>query len=101
MSLLFLFTLASDEWTGLGLTASDWAASLTLLLVIVTTGWKISAMVNKLTNSIENLNKTNRQLNESYNRLSRRIENHETRLVRTEERLNEAFHRIKEENKHD
>ena len=110
----FIFTAASQEWTGLGLTAGDWCAVITLVVLLISSlgGLLIvvlrdkltnplSAVITKLSDTVDRLIDANRQRDRQYEELTRHVAKHDRQFVRDEERINEIFRRIKGDNKNE
>ena len=108
---IFTLTASAQEWTGLGLTAGDWCAVITLIILLITSlgGLLIVVLRDKLTNplsdvitklsdTVDRLIDANRQRDKQYEELTRHVAKHDRQFVRDEERINEIFHRLKGDN---
>lgn len=97
----------TQEWTGLGLTASDWAAVITLLILLITTlgGLLIvvlrdkltnplSRVIDKLSDSVDRLVKANDKRDKQYEELTEHVAKHDQQFVRDEERINEIYRQL-------
>ena len=111
---IFTLTASAQEWTGLGLTAGDWCAVITLIILLITSlgGLLIVVLRDKLTNplsdvitklsdTVDRLIDANRQRDKQYEELTRHVAKHDRQFVRDEERINEIFRRIKGDNKNE
>lgn len=109
-----IFTFASSEWTGLGLTAGDWAAVITLIILLITTlgGLLIivlrekltnplSEIITKLSDTVDRLIKANEKRDKQYDELTRHVAKHDRQFVRDEERIAEIFRRLEGDEKHE
>ena len=107
-------TASAQEWTGLGLTAGDWCAVITLVVLLISSlgGLLIvvlrdkltnplSAVITKLSDTVDRLIDANRQRDRQYEELTRHVAKHDRQFVRDEERINEIFRRIKGDNKNE
>lgn len=107
----FIFTAASQEWTGLGLTAGDWCAVITLIILLITSlgGLLIIVLRDKLTNplsqvitklsdTVDRLIEANRERDAQYEELTQHVAKHDKQFVRDEERIAELFRQIKGDN---
>lgn len=97
----------TQEWTGLGLTAADWAAVITVIILIISTlsGLLILVLKDKLTNplslvidklsdSVDRLVKANDKRDEQYKELTEHVAKHDRQFVRDEERINEIYRQL-------
>ena len=93
-----LFMLGAAEWTGMGLTATDWVALITLAGSCI--GLLIGAikLIDDLRHAIADLNDTIKDMNEAnakrdrdYQKLSEHLAKHDSQFVRDEERIAELF----------
>lgn len=98
----------TQEWTGLGLTASDWAAVITLLLLLISTlgGLLIvvlrdkltnplSRVIDKLSDTVDRLIEANTKRDEQYVELTKHVEEHDKQFIKDEAKINEMFDLIK------
>lgn len=98
----------TQEWTGLGLTASDWAAVITLLLLLISTlgGLLIvvlrdkltnplSRVIDKLSDTVDRLIEANTKRDEQYAELTKHVEQHDKQFILDEAKINEMFDLIK------
>lgn len=98
----------TQEWTGLGLTASDWAAVITLLLLLISTlgGLLIvvlrdkltnplSRVIDKLSDTVDRLIEANTKRDEQYAELTKHVEQHDKQFILDEAKINEVFDLIK------
>ena len=98
----------AQEWTGLGLTASDWAAVITLLLLLISTlgGLLIivlrdkstnplSRVIDKLSDTVDRLIEANTKRDEQYTELTKHVEQHDKQFIQDEAKINEVFDLIK------
>lgn len=98
----------AQEWTGLGLTASDWAAVITLLLLLISTlgGLLIvvlrdkltnplSRVIDKLSDTVDRLIEANTKRDEQYVELTKHVEQHDKQFIKDEAKINEMFDLIK------
>lgn len=98
----------AQEWTGLGLTASDWAAVITLLLLLISTlgGLLIvvlrdkltnplSRVIDKLSDTVDRLIEANTKRDEQYVELTKHVEQHDKQFIQDEAKINEVFDLIK------
>lgn len=101
----------TQEWTGLGLTASDWAAVITLLLLLISTlgGLLIvvlrdkltnplSRVIDKLSDTVDRLIEANTKRDEQYVELTKHVEQHDKQFILDEAKINEVFDLIKNGN---
>lgn len=101
----------AQEWTGLGLTASDWAAVITLLLLLISTlgGLLIvvlrdkltnplSRVIDKLSDTVDRLIEANTKRDEQYVELTKHVEQHDKQFILDEAKINEVFDLIKNGN---
>ena len=96
------FIITAAEWTGLGLTAADWVALITLvggLLGVLVGGIKL---IDDLRHAISDLNQTVKDMNEAndrrdadYRKMSNHLQKHDKQFIRDEERINEIFRLLK------
>lgn len=111
---IFKLTASAQEWTGLGLTAGDWCAVITLVVLLISSlgGLLIvvlrdkltnplSAVITKLSDTVDRLIDANRERDRQYEELTRHVAKHDRQFVRDEERINEIFRRIKGDNKNE
>ena len=111
---IITLTASAQEWTGLGLTAGDWCAVITLVVLLISSlgGLLIvvlrdkltnplSAVITKLSDTVDRLIDANRQRDRQYEELTRHVAKHDRQFVRDEERINEIFRRIKGDNKNE
>lgn len=114
MQFLNFCTTASSEWTGLGLTAGDWCAVITLIILLITSlgGLLIVVLRDKLTNplsdvitklsdTVDRLIKANEQRDKQYDELTRHVAKHDRQFVRDEERIAEIFRRLEGDHKNE
>ena len=98
----------TQEWTGLGLTASDWAAVITLLLLLISTlgGLLIvvlrdkltnplSRVIDKLSDTVDRLIEANTKRDEQYVELTKHVEQHDKQFIKDEAKINKMFDLIK------
>ena len=98
---------ANREWVGLGMTAADWAAVITLLILLITTlgGLLIvvlrdkltnplSLVIDKLSDSVDRLVKANDKRDQQYKELTEHVAKHDQQFVRDEERINEIYRQL-------
>lgn len=108
---MFTLTASAQEWTGLGLTAGDWCAVITLIILLITSlgGLLIvilrdkltnplSEVITKLSDTVDRLIEANKQRDEQYDELTKHVARHDKQFVRDEERIAEIFRRLKEGN---
>ena len=95
---MHLLILGAAEWTGMGLTATDWVALITLGGSCI--GLLIGAikLIDDLRHAIADLNDTIKDMNEAnakrdrdYQKLSEHLAKHDSQFVRDEERIAELF----------
>lgn len=97
----------NGEWVGLGMTAADWAAGITVIILIISTlcGLLILVLKDKLTNplsividklsdSVDRLVKANDKRDQQYKELTEHVAKHDQQFVRDEERINEIYRQL-------
>lgn len=97
----------NGEWVGMGMTAADWAAVITLLILLITTlgGLLIvvlrdkltnplSLVIDKLSDSVDRLVKANDKRDQQYKELTEHVAKHDQQFVRDEERINEIYRQL-------
>lgn len=102
-----VFAAANREWVGLGMTAADWAAVITVIILIISTlsGLLILVLKDKLTNplsividklsdSVDRLVKANDKRDQQYKELTEHVAKHDQQFVRDEERINEIYRQL-------
>lgn len=94
MNLLNLCTIASAEWTGFGLTAADWVALLTLAGTLIATLIKLIRVIDKLSSQLDDLHRSNENLNKQYRDLSEHLQRHDRQFIKDEMRLEELRREI-------
>lgn len=98
---------SNGEWVGMGMTAADWAAVITLLILLITTlgGLLIvvlrdkltnplSLVIDKLSDSVDRLVKANDKRDQQYKELTEHVAKHDQQFVRDEERINEIYRQL-------
>lgn len=102
-----MFAASNGEWVGMGMTAADWAAVITLLILLITTlgGLLIvvlrdkltnplSLVIDKLSDSVDRLVKANDKRDQQYKELTEHVAKHDQQFVRDEERINEIYRQL-------
>lgn len=93
-----LFITAGAEWTGLGLTATDWVALITLggsciglLIGAIKLIDDLRHAIADLNDTIKDMNKANEKRDRDYQKLSEHLAKHDSQFVKDEERIAELF----------
>ena len=89
MMITNLFILGATEWTGLGLTATDWIAVLTLAGTLIGTLIKLIRVIDKLSNQLDDLHEANKNLNQQYQQISEHLQRHDRQFIKDEMKLEE------------
>ena len=87
MMITNLFITAAAEWTGLGLTATDWIAVLTLVGTLIGTLIKLIRVIDKLSNQLDDLHEANANLNQQYRQISEHLQRHDKQFIKDEMKL--------------
>lgn len=95
------FIIAAAEWTGLGLTAADWVAILSLGGALIGTLIKLIRVIDKLSSQLDDLHESNENLNNQYKDLAEHLQRHDQQFIKDEMRLEELRREVgKESNNH-
>ena len=102
MMITNLFILGATEWTGMGLTATDWIAVLTLVGTLIGTLIKLIRVIDKLSNQLDDLHEANKNLNQQYQQISEHLQRHDRQFIKDEMKLEEIRKEFgRSESKHD